>query len=412
MEQPTVVIAYSVAHTPEMVSTPAVRRPIVDAIGQAASTIFLGGRFTRVAQAGGGAAVNRSHFVAFNANTGAFRQGAVPGYTDPVFDNRIWTIATHGDAVYVGGQFTTVNGVTRRALVKLDADTGAVDTSFNAGFGGGKVYKLQIWNDMLIVGGTPGRKLWALDLDTGARLPYFNDFRISNAIPEAWGGVAIYDFAIKPDGTKLIGVGNFRTVNDESRTRLFVANLGPTRATLDDWYYPGFAKPCETDQPRRVAYLVGVDFPPVGEHFFLAATGFHSRAGDLWPDGPNLPHTLCDAVGRFELDDDTRPTWINYTGGDSLFAVAATGAAVYVQGHNRWMSNPYGEDSAGPGAVNRRGLAAVDPETGDLLRWNPNKPAQIGGKAFLVTANGLWVGSDSIRFKGEPRRGIAFVPLP
>jgi hypothetical protein len=28
---------------------------------------------------------------------------------------------------------------------------------------------------------------------------------------------------------------------------------------------------------------------------------------------------------------------------------------VYVQGHNRWLDNPYGKDFAGPGAVERKG---------------------------------------------------------
>jgi hypothetical protein len=236
---------------------------------------------------------------------------------------------------------------------------------------------------------------------------------VTNAIPGAWGNVAIYQIAISPAGDKLIATGNFRTVNGQPRTRMFVANLGATSATLDDWYYPGFEKACATDQPRRVAYLQGVDFAPDGSYFVVAATGFHAlETADIWPTGTAQYHTVCDAVARFDLDDDQAPVWINYTGGDSLFAVAATGAAVYTQGHNRWMNNPFGQDSAGPGAVNRRGLAAVDSATGALLNWNPNKPAQIGGTSFLVTPQGLWVGSDSIRWNGEPRRGIGFAPLP
>jgi hypothetical protein len=57
-------------------------------------------------------------------------------------------------------------------------------------------------------------------------------------------------------------------------------------------------------------------------------------------------------------------------------------------------------------------MAAVNPATGALLGWNPNKPAQIGGTVFLVTEDGLWVGSDSRTWKGEPRRGLGFAPLP
>ncbi len=60
---------------------------------------------------------------------------------------------------------------------------------------------------------------------------------------------------------------------------------------------------------------------------------------------------VCDAAARFEtgVAAPSAPTWINYTGGDSLYSVAATGTAVYVQGHQRWMDNPQGNNSPGPG---------------------------------------------------------------
>ncbi len=63
---------------------------------------------------------------------------------------------------------------------------------------------------------------------------------------------------------------------------------------------------------------------------------------------------LCDAVSRFETDnlDPSAPTWINYTGGDSLKSVAVTDAAVYVQGHSRWLDNP---DGRGLRRAGRRG---------------------------------------------------------
>jgi hypothetical protein len=52
--------------------------------------------------------------------------------------------------------------------------------------------------------------------------------------------------------------------------------------------------------------------------------------------------SVCDAAARFEIADKapTAPTWINYTGGDTLHSVEVTRAATYVQGHNRWLDNP------------------------------------------------------------------------
>ena len=106
-----------------------------------------------------------------------------------------------------------------------------------------------------------------------------------------------------------------------------------------------------------------------------------------------------------------QPTWINYTGGDTLHSVAATGAAVYVQGHQRWLDNPDGNNFAGPGAVPREGIGAINPATGLALEWNPGKTREVGGKELFATPGGLWVGSDGERFASEYRACIAFVPL-
>ena len=106
----------------------------------------------------------------------------------------------------------------------------------------------------------------------------------------------------------------------------------------------------------------------------------------------------------------TGPSWINYTGGDTLHSVAVTGAAVYVQGHQRWLDNPFGRNEAGPGAVSREGIGAINPNDGKALSWNPGKTREVGGKDLYATASGLWVGSDGSRFSGEYRSGIAFCP--
>ena len=116
------------------------------------------------------------------------------------------------------------------------------------------------------------------------------------------------------------------------------------------------------------------------------------------------------------MNDPTKPQWINYTGGDSVWATAATGPAVYVQGHFQLWDNWDGFASRclpeGHVCASRKGIAALDPDTGFALGWDGNKPARQGGKSFLVTDNGLWVPSDSLRFHAKPHRGLAFVPLP
>ena len=130
--------------------------------------------------------------------------------------------------------------------------------------------------------------------------------------------------------------------------------------------------------------------------------------------GPTGTNGMCDAAARFEtanVSASAAPTWINWTGGDSLYSVAITGPAVYVGGHQRWLDNPLGFDSAGPGAVSRPGIGAINPVTGRALAWNPTKSRNHGTMVLYPTPQGLWVGSDGEEFGHEDHAGIGFAPL-
>jgi hypothetical protein len=146
-----------------------------------------------------------------------------------------------------------------------------------------------------------------------------------------------------------------------------------------------------------------VDFAPDGSYFVIVATG-----------GPTGTSGVCDAAARFEtanVSSTAAPTWINWTGGDTLWSVAITGSAVYVGGHQRWLDNPQGRDSAGPGAVSRPGIGAINPATGKALAWNPTKSRNNGTTVLYATPGGLWAGGDSTRFGREDHAGFGFAPL-
>jgi len=381
----------------------------VDAIDQEGNTLYAGGFFGTVANStsNGGQRYARSNLFAFDANTYAVSETFAP-----VVDNNVWAVEATSTAVYIGGEFRTVNGVASPALAKLDPVTGAVDPLFDAGFTGGRIDDIQLVEDKLIVAGKNGQKLMALNPATGHNTRYI-DLDISGTVALSRGGATIFDFAVNPDGTQLIAVGNFLTVAGQSRSKFMMVDLTGPEATLNPWYYDPFEQTCATRHARRVAYLQGVDYSPDGSHFAVTATGqIIDEPGDR-----NV--TVCDAAGYFSVDDESQPLWINYTGGDSVWATAVTGAAVYVQGHFSWLDNPYGfasdctdkPDTLPPCAA-RKGVGAIDPLTGYALPWNPSKPARLGGKQFLATPEGLWIVSDSRRINGEQRYGLAFMPLP
>ena len=109
--------------------------------------------------------------------------------------------------------------------------------------------------------------------------------------------------------------------------------------------------------------------------------------------------------------------WVNYTGCDSYFAVAADANDVYVAGHERWQSNPNGCDFQGPGALARPGLGGLSSTNGATTSWNPTRARGLGADDAIVTTNpaGLWIASDN--FDGSDtcggvygKAGICFLP--
>jgi hypothetical protein len=384
--------------TPNVEADGTVPKPAVHALDQVGTTMYAGGTFATVSNSSRTASYQRHNIMAFSATSGALTSFA------PQIDGTVWAIEASGTSLYVGGDFTTVNGVTRKKLVKLDATTGAVDQTFDAGIKSGDVTEIRLVNGRLIVGGKLPGSLLALDPVTGANTGYI-DLGISGRVASNAGPTKVYKFAVNPTGTRLVALGNFTQVAGASRWQAFMLDLGATAATLNPWYYQPLENMCQASS--LPAYLRDVDFSPDGTYFVFVSTGFVPRSGGVGRD-------LCDATARFEtsIAAPSRPTWINYTGGDTLHAVAVTGTAVYVQGHQRWLDNPYGRDSAGPGAVSRPGIGAISPTSGLALSWNPTKTRAVGGKDLLATSAGLWVGSDGPRFAGEYRARIAFCPLP
>ena len=445
VEQSRVTSQSAVTWTPQLVKVTDIDRPRIDAISVADGRAYAGGRFERVAQ-WGTARAGFGNLMAFSATTGVLDTGFKPQFNGPV---RAVQVAP-GGSVFVGGDFTTVNGRTRPGLVKLTAGD-EVDTGFKPWFGSGKVNDLELatirGRDRLIVAGTMKDKLASVNTRTGANTREL-DAVFTQGIPGARGGVSVFSVAVSPTRPQLVATGNFTrvTVDGVSRARrAFVMLDLPTTArdaAIHPWYYPGFAKECSATtvgDARRIANLQGIDWSPNGNFFNVAATGKIPIKGDVWHAGDtaarNAGSTVCDAVGRFALANAGQAVWINYSGGDSMWTVQDTGAAVYVQGHMQWLDNadgfasrpaictrrnPSGTCIAGIGdtvndtpASRRVGVGAINPATGRAFAgWDPFSASRMGGKALVARKAGVWWGSDSLKWNGKPRYGLAFTPTP
>jgi hypothetical protein len=399
ISQGAVVSANPVNFTPNVEDDGVVKNASVYAIAQSGDTMFVGGSFHKVTNSSRTVTYTRANLLAFSASTGAVAPLAT------TFDGAVWALLANGSSLYVGGNFRNVDGVAHRGLVKLNLSTGAVDPTFKPVIKWGNVTEIRLVGGRLLVGGTFPKRLAALDPTTGADTGYLA-LNITGSVQSNAGSTRVYRFAVNPAGNRLVAIGNFTTVAGQPRRQAFMVRLGTT-ATLSPWHPSALDKTCRSAGDIPV-YLRDVDFSPDGSYFVFAASGNAPKSEDVGT-------AVCDAASRWETADESslaKATWINYTGGDTLHAVAATGVTVYVQGHQRWMDNPFGADFAGPGAVSRPGIAALDPATGKALDWNPTKTRGIGGKDFLATSTGLWVASDGNRFANEFRASIAFCPLP
>ena len=396
-------VGASIAHPRVVQTTPASWTPrvvlgtsgqTVYAFAQVGTTMYAGGKFTQIRNSTQTQTLSRSNFVAFNATNGTI----LPLTLDANNAVQVIVASPDGRALYIGGNFSSIGGVNIRGMVRFDLARQAIDTAFNPGLDG-QVSDASFVGSRLIIGGTFTRQLRSINPLTGADTGYINLGITGRADPN--DVTKVRRFAVDPSGRNLVALGNFTSVSGQFRRQAFRVDLTTTpRATLSPWHAPRFDGPCSDNIPH---WSRGVDFSPDGSYFVIVTSG-----GSRGTDG------LCDATARFETantSSQAQPTWINWTGGDSLYSVAATGAAVYVGGHQRWLDNTFGRGFAGPGAVSRPGIGAIDPNTGRALSWNPTKDRNHGTEKIFATPAGIWVGSDGTYYNGFNRPGIAFAPL-
>jgi hypothetical protein len=61
--------------------------------------------------------------------------------------------------------------------------------------------------------------------------------------------------------------------------------------------------------------------------------------------------------------------------------------------------------------VSRQAIGALNPSSGLAYSWNPTKDRGEGGWDLLLTAEGLWVGSDTTHIGNELHERLALLPI-
>jgi hypothetical protein len=316
-------------------------------IAQIGNTVYVAGTFSGLRQTRTGTITPRTNLAAFDATTGAPRTGF-----HPTINGAVYTLEPSADGrrLYLGGAFTTVNGLARKRLVALDPATGAVVAGFTPNLGGGHVRSMVLRDGVLYAGGTfasaSGQarpQLAAFDTaGTGAPLSTWR--------PAATGG-AVLSVEITPDGSRLYVAGRFTAVNAQPNSGHLVAL---DRATGDR--IPSFAA-----QPGREVYDVLAD-----------------DRGLVWTaQGGSLGR-----VDVYRAVDGSLLTR-HETAGDAE-SVEQVGGLIYVGGHD-----------IGPSEVEHVGV--IDPAAPAILDASAFNEPTTGGDgiwAFHSTGRDLWVGGN------------------
>src|SRR4029079_3818150 len=99
-------------------------------------------------------------------------------------------------------------------------------------------------------------------------------------------------------------------------------------AQLSSWFTDAYTGACRAGFDT---YLRGVDFAPSGNYLCVVPAGrLCGRDG------------MCDTAARFEVRGGGAhwPTWVNHTGGDSLYSVSVTGSGLSLRGQQPRVYNP------------------------------------------------------------------------
>lgn len=277
--------------------------------------------------------------------------------------------------------------MSRPRLVAVDTSTGAVRTGF-AHSVNGVVNTVRYAHGLVIVGGRFSKvngvsrsEMASLNPTTGATTSYLN-LSFSGSYPNT-GSTMVYNSQLSHGGSKLLIEGVFTSIAGQPRQQVAVLDLGSSSVSLDGWTSTELSQPC-----NRPWYARAAAWSPNDGTIYVASTGANPPTG--------TGTGLCDAVSAFPATaTSVKHTWVNYTGCDSYYSVAADADNVYVSGHERWADNPHGCDHGGTGSVSRPGIASMNPTTGLATSWNPTRSLGHGSHQLLVTPAGLWVASDT-----------------
>jgi len=239
-------------------------------------------------------------------------------WTPHVLDGKVAAIVQVGNKIVAGGSFTRINGVAQKSLVKLRLSDGARITAFK-GKTNARVKDMAVSGGRLYIGGTfktangvARSALAAVDPVTRGALGRCQPGLHRPPQRHRQHRQARHQPRRQPDGRHRQLDLRGRPAARPDRH----AQPGHQPISVTDWATTRYQQQC-----AKVfdTYMRDVDISPDGSYFVVGTTGAF-RAG-----------SLCDAAARWERGasgSGQQPTWVDYTGGDTLYSIAFTGMTV------------------------------------------------------------------------------------
>ncbi len=355
---------------------------------------FIGGQFTSV---DGVARSNLAHVLADHS---------VDPW-NPGTNGAVRAMALSGSQLFVGGDFTVLGSTSRTRAGCVDVTTGVV-TSWNPNANGTvRALHLSASGFMLVggqftsIGGQARNRIAELNLTNGAANTLWN--------PNANSSV----FALEVVGNVLYVGGQFTNIGGQSRSRLAALNLATGAPLAWNPSVSGNVNAIVSDGPT---VYVGGAFITVGAVMRNRIAAVDSTTGLATAWNPNASSTVQTlflsgesvyAGGDFlsiggqsrsrvaQLDRTTglATSW-NPSAFNTVNVISAAMPEVFVGGAFTAV-----------GGVARNNLAALDIATGQVTGWNPDANNQV--QALLAGPDALYAGGNFTLVGGQVRNSIA-----
>jgi len=354
-------------------------------------TLYVSGKFTTI-----NTIVSRNNIAAINQSG----TGIVTSW-NPNASDAVQSIALHGNSIYAGGNFTSVNGQTRNNLCEINAASGTL-TSWNPNSNNAVQALVFSGNTLFVggaftnIGGQSRSNIAGIDSASGLATAWQanTNFSVSSLAVNAGmlyaggvftqiGGIGVGDsvrsYIAQIDTAVTAGVSLWNA-NADGSVSVLAASGSSIYAAGTFLNIGGQARNIFAALDATTSLATSWNPNPTSSVNSIAISGLTVYAGGTFT---NIGGAARNSIAALDATTGLSTAWDpNITGTSAqVNAITVNGSTVYAGGV-----------FAQVGASTRNNAAAIDVSTGNATSWNPN--ANGGVNALLVdhTNHAIYLG--------------------